>query len=953
MSNRKFLAIWLPVLSFVLILAVAVNILSSYFKGYVDLFLGRGEIQITKVEGSENWDTEYYKLDYSNAEEVKTAADEMVETVEGEGIVLLKNNDVLPLSGGKVTLFGRDSADPIYGGSGSGSVDLSSAVNFKTGLEHAGFSVNEPVYSILEQYASFTESTDARGSAVKTYEHPRANIAMDDPSASTWYIGEMPVENYAGAEASFTEWPDAAIVIFGRGGGEGGDLAQDMEGFDENYEAGQHQLELNFDEKQTLALAEAHFDTVVVVINSSNVMELGDLQNDENVDAILWIGAPGQTGFNAVGEVLSGNINPSGRTSDIYPADLTKDPTFANFGDFRYSNIGSGKSGDGGYYVQYEEGIYVGYRYYETAAVEGALDYEKAVVYPFGYGLGYTDFSWEVTGQALDEDHISVSVEVTNTGDVAGKDVVQLYYSAPWEQGGIEKSSVVLGDFAKTKMLAPGEAETLTLSFATETMASYDYKGEKAYVLEEGDYEIRLQTDSHNVKDGAPPLVYTVDSTAVLDGAANRFDDVSAMFADEAENGFALNMSRADFTGTFPTAPAASDKIANDDIVAGYQEYVAADHLDEAAKMPATGEDNGLQLIDLRGVDYDDPLWDDLLDEIAVEDMMNVFMNGAYTSFPIPGIGKPQTVDYDGPSGISSYMTELSCTAYPSEVVIASTWNTDLAAQIGEILGNEALANDVNGWYAPGVNIHRSQFGGRNFEYYSEDGLLSGKIAAACISGAAEKGLYAFIKHFALNEQETNRVNNGVSTWANEQAIREIYLKPFEIAVRSPKTTVKYISGTDGAVSEKEMNACTAVMSSFNRIGATWAGGSSALMTDVLRGEWGFEGMSITDFNLYPYMSPDQGLAAGSDLMLTYQSMKDIDDTSSATAVTRLRAATKNILYTVVNSNAMNGIAAGTVISYTTAPWQIGLYIADGVIGVLLIVGCVFVIRRVRRHSKA
>ena len=965
MSNKKFAAIWTIVLALVLALAVAVNILTSIFKGYVDLYLGGGDIIITKTEGSEDWESEYYTLDYESTQDVQAAADALVEEIESEGIVLLKNNGALPLvAPAKVTLLGRDAADPVYGGSGSGSVDLSTVIDLRTGLEQAGYEINDTVYSILSGYASYKEEMTALG-ANRVYDHPKGVITMDDPATSTYYIGEMPVENYtADAISSFSAYGDAAIVVIGRGGGEGGDLTRDMEGWDDNYTAGQHQLELNQDEKDMLALAEEHFDRVIVLINASTPMELGMLEDDENVDAILWVGSPGQTGFNAVGDVLSGAVNPSGRTVDIYPADFTQDPTFVNFGHYQYENLSASNASGVGTFVQYEEGIYVGYRYYETAAVEGFIDYDEAVVYPFGYGLSYTTFDWAISNQELGgvDGNITVEVTVTNTGAVAGKDVVELYYSAPYyADRGIEKPSVVLGAFAKTGIIEPGQSETVTLTLAVEDMASYDYKTEKAYVLDEGEYLITLQTDSHNVKEGCEPISYTVSGKQVYSGGnhrasdhaavTNQFDDVSAMFTDTPTEGYALNMSRADFAGTFPTAPTGADMTASDAVIEGYQVYKAAGHEDPEAEEPATGADNGLSLIDLRGLPYDDPSWDLLLDQLEEKDMVKLVLNGMYATVEMSSIGKPATEDYDGPAGINSYMTSLSCTSYPSEVVIASTWNADLAYRMGVMVGNEAIDNGVTGWYAPAMNIHRSPFGGRNFEYYSEDPFLSGVMGAATVSGASSKGVYCTVKHFAVNDQETNRVNNGVSSWVNEQAMREIYLRPFEYTVKNARQTVNYISDELGPMSQQEMAGCTAVMSSYNRLGATWAGGSEALMQTVLRDEWGFEGLAITDFDLYEYMYPDQAIAAGTDLILSTDAMKSLEDTSSPTALNNLRKSCHNILYAVAHSNAMNGIVPGTIISYTAAPWESGLMIANCVVAVLLAAGVIWMIIRIKRNK--
>jgi beta-glucosidase len=768
-------------------------------------------------------------------------------------------------------------------------------------------------------------------------------------------------------------------VFIGRPGGEGGDLTQDMTGWDENYVDGQHQLELNKDELDLIDLATENFEKVIVLVNASTTLEMGPVQNNPDVDSVLLIGSPGATGLNAVGQVLAGEINPSGRTVDVWAADFTADPTFVNFGNFIYSNLevsfpastiesvsSNATVTPDAPFVNYQEGIYFGYRYYETAAAEGFINYDEAVVYPFGYGLSFTDFEWEVTNSDLGavDGTISVDLKVTNTGTQAGKDVVELFYSAPYTSGGIEKAEVVLGGFAKTGLIEPGQSETVTVTLAVEDMASYDYEENRAYVLEAGDYELTLRTDSHMVAQGVEPLTYTVDETVVYSGdnsrssdkteVTNQFDDVSAAFTDTPEEGKILNMSRADFAGTFPKAPTADLLIANDEVAAGFQPYdaeAAAEASD--ATEPATGKSTDLTLVDLRGLPIDDPKWDELLDSLSVDDMTTMLLNGAYQTAAILSIAKPVTTDLDGPAGFSSFINaSINGVAYPSEVLIAQTWNADMAYAMGEMLGNEAIFKDVAGWYAPAMNLHRSPFAGRNFEYYSEDPFLSGIMATAASNGAAQKGLYTTLKHFALNDQETNRVNNGIATWANEQTIREIYLKPFEMAVKNIEMPVPYISDENGTISETTVGS-TAVMSSFNRIGSVWAGGSVPLMTNVLRGEWGFEGFAISDFNLYRYMNPNQSIAAGTDLTLTFAPSKSFDDTTSAYARTNIRNATHNILFAVANSNAMNGVAPGATVTYTPPTWR---YIQIGVsaaLGLLVVAGGVLVVRRVRKHKAA
>lgn len=942
MSNRRFLGIWIPVLALVTVIAVGANVAVGMFRGAIESYMGTGTWEIKNTAETDDWDTQYYEGDYDTRDEAKAASSEVVERIADEGMTLLKNDDALPMKAGAVTLLGRGAADPIYGGSGSGTADTSTATDIRAGIEDAGFTVNDTVYGILEKYAKAHPAEDGG----------RTNIVMDEPDKSNYNIGEMPVDDYTDeARASFDEFGDAGILVVGRGGGEGGDLATDMTAWDDRADKGTHQLELNDDEKDALALAKKSFDTVIVLVNASTSMELGDLQDDDAVDAILQVGSPGADGFSALGRILTGEVNPSGHTTDVFSRDFTADPTFRNFGDYAYSNI------DDAYFVDYEEGIYSGYRYYETAAEEGFIDYDKAVVYPFGYGLSYTDFSWSVADQRLGDvdGTIEIDVDVTNTGDVAGKDVVQLYYTAPYTPGGIEKAHVVLGDFAKTPEIAPGESETVTVSMPVEDMASYDYRDAGAYVLEKGAYELKIQTDSHTLAPGTEAIDYTVDETVTYtdgrtsDVAAptNRFDDVSAEYADGSRTEF----SRADFAGTFPSSPEGDDFAASDDTVAAFEPYdaeAAADASD--AEMPTTGADTDLSLIDLRGLDYDDEKWGELLDSLTVDDMTSVVLSGAYNTAALPDIAKIRTNDLDGPAGFSSFINpELwQGTAFPSNYFIGQTWNPELAHEMGVAAGNEALTMGVNGWYAPAVNLHRSPFAGRNFEYYSEDPLTSGKLAAEVADGALERGVYTFTKHFSGNDQETNRVNNGVSAWATEQAMRELYLKPFEIVVKNVSGEVPYLD-ENGEEQTAEVGTL-GIMSSFNRWGGTWAGGSEALLTNVLRGEWGFQGFVITDFNLYDYMYPDQSVAAGNDLMLTFEGTKPMDDTSSAYAVSNLRQAMHNILYTVANSNAMNGIAPGASLEYHMAGWELGVLLGTILLAVLIVVGLVWVVIRVRRH---
>ena len=979
MSNKLFLGIWIPVLAVTTGIVVGANVAAGIYSAALDFTFGKGEVIKTPLEGTENWNKTYYSQSFDSSAKSRKNGEEKVEDICNEGIVMLKNDGTLPLStNSEITLLGRGSVDPIYGGSGSGNVDTTTCANPKSGLEKAGFSIDSDAYKFFQDN-------------VASYD--KANIVMDKYDQSYFFIGEIPSSKY-----SFTvKNSNAAIVFISRAGGEGGDLSTDLirdsktsaaqkkikdnantANEVKNYTEGQHQLELSKEEKDMITFAKNNYSKVVVVVNSSNVMELGELNKDEKVNGIFWVGSMGSTGFNSLGNILSGKVNPSGHTPDIYPADLTKDPSFKNFG-MNGINAYEGISGSddilvgdgntyGAHFVQYEEGIYVGYRYYETAAKEGYINYDTSVVYPFGYGLSYTTFTKEIVSSSTFGDDVNVEVKVTNTGNKEGKEVVQLYYSAPYTKGGIEKSSTVLGDFAKTKTLKSGESETLKLSIKKEEMASYDYKNEKAYVLDKGEYVYQIKENSHEIskdksgknlefKSNEEKKVFKNGKSSDKTAVTNQFDDVSAIFKDTEQKGYALNMSRSDFKTTFPTAPTSDD--ANVDITlgefgtirSGLKPY--ANKNDSNDVMPTTGASNGLSLIDLRGIDYDDKSWDLLLDQLTdkeYKESTTYLANNAYNTAQMVSVGKPATIDHDGPQGFSVlFGAKPDACAYMSEPLLAATFNVELAKEMGVAVGEEALALGFHGWYGPAMNTHRSAFAGRNFEYYSEDGVLGGKIASAVVSGAADKGVFAYIKHFALNDQEYKRTTN-LCTWANEQAIREIYLRPFEICVKNAKTTINYISDENGTMSTKEINATTAMMSSFNRIGTTWAGGYTNLMTNVLRDEWNFHGAVISDFNLYGYMPSDQGMRAGTDMQLTWK--KTFADTDSATSRIALRKAYHNLFYMVANSNAMQGIAPGTIISYTLSGWQISLISGTVVLSTALTAGVVWVIFRTIKNSK-
>lgn len=913
---------------------VAANVGTNMFKSAIDHYIGGGETTITNAPGSEDWDTAYYDQQYRGRGRATEEAKNIVIEIEGEGIVLLKNdNNALPLASGEsVSLIGRYAADAVYGGAGSGTVDPNDCVTLYDGIVNAGLAVNDTAYNwIAENYANY----------------PKANITMDNPSTASYYIGEIPWSAYSD-EAKNSIAGTTAVVVIGRGGGEGGDLSRDLladvnSGVSENFTAndetanyaeGQHELELSVEERDLITAAKESCDKVIVLYNGSTPMELGPLmEGDLAVDAILSIGSLGASGAAAVGQVLTGAVNPSGRTTDIWAADFTADPTFGNFGGKQYTDVSNyyptnytgTVSNATAYFVEYREGIYYGYRFYETAAAEAEagnydFDYDSAVVFPFGYGLSYTTFEQTLDSCAVNGDNVEVSVTVTNTGSVAGKSVVEIYYSAPYTAGGIEKSAVVLGAFGKTALLDPGASETVDLSFPVRQMASWSSE-EGGYVLDAGDYVISLRSDSHTViaEQGVTleAETYKTDD-ATGNELANRFDDMTTYMEDNCGG----TMSRADFAGTWPEA--AADKTAAECGIT-LEEYDYAQHLGDEA-MPTTGANNGVSLIDLRGKAYDDGMWDQLLDELTVDDMTTMLNDCAYNTPAIAHIGKPATSEPDGPAGFTSLTGSTGNCAYCSEFVMAQTWNTELMYRTGQMVGQEALASGYNGWYAPAMNTHRSPFAGRNFEYYSEDPLLAGKMGAAVVSGAASNGVYAMIKHYALNDQESYRVQH-LCTWATEQTAREIYLRPFELTIKESSAEMKYISDDQGTVETVEMPGCTAMMSSFNYVGTQWAGGSHALCTEIPRGEWGFTGCIITDFNLYGYMDKNWGLDGGTDLHLTYAAMTPaFQGTGEASVVARLREASHRVLYTVVNSNAMQGMAPGSTITTSPSPWQYGVW---------------------------
>ena len=868
-------------------------------------------------------------------EETSAEATDLVEEIAEEGIVLLKNEDnILPLAdNNKLNVFGWASTNPCYGGTGSGSLsDAYETVSLLQGLENAGFELN-------------TELSDF----YTAYRADRPEVGM---WAQDWTLPEPTADSYSDDLINNAkEFSDTAMVVITRVGGEGADLPTDVSQVTytdnssdyKDFEAGEHYLQLSQTEQDMLDLVCQNFDNVVVVYNGANAMELGFLNEYEQIKGAVWCPGTGQSGFNALGRILSGEVNPSGKTSDTFVADLTATPTWNNFGIMYYDNLDefavTQMSATGEEetnlpsFVNYVEGIYVGYKFYETAAAEGLINYDETVVYPFGYGLSYTTFTQEMGAITESDGTISFDVTVTNTGDAAGKDTVEVYYNPPYTNGGIEKATANLVAFEKTDVLEPGASETVTISFSVEDMASYDYQNAAAYVLEAGDYVISINSDSHNVIASG---TYNVPETITYNGENGRSTDVqTATNVFDYAAGEVTYLSRADGFANYDQATAApATYTMPDDQKATFinnSNYNPEDYNNADDEMPTTGADNGMSLGDLRGVDYDDEQWDQLLDQMTVSDMDSLIALGGYQTNSVQSIDKVQTIDCDGPASINNNFTGTGSVGFPSAVMIANTWNTDIATAFGASIGKMADEMGVSGWYAPAMNIHRTAFAGRNFEYYSEDGLLSGKMAANAILGAKEYGVYAYMKHFALNDQESNRLSM-LCTWSNEQAIREIYLKPFELAVKE---------GGTGAV-----------MSSFNYIGTQWAGGTSALLKTVLRDEWGFQGFVLTDyFGVYGYMNSDQAIRNGTDCMLVAYDTETnhVKDQTSATGVQAMRQACKNILYTVVNSRAYDAENLETGLM----TWQIAAIAIDVVAGVILIALEAVAIKNYSKRRKA
>ena len=938
MSNKAFAGIWGTVLAVLLIAVLVGNYFASKYATIITRSLGHSTSKI--ITTGETGNSDYYTSDYSSHDELVAHQAEVSRQMEAEGIVLLENEDTLPLAeGSKVTLFGTCTTQFQYGGGGSGAIDTSKVMSLKEAFEAEGFSVNSAVWDM--------------------YSKAETKVGKDDIS---------PKDYSKDVESSLEEYNDAAIVVIGRTGHEANDIEDKF-------------LRLNKEEEELIENAADKFDTVIILLNTPNPMEMGWMADYDSVKACVWVGYPGQEGIPSIPQTLAGKINPSGRLVDTYAYDVYSSPAAQIYGSGTIENF-LNDTGAKKYYTVYGENIYVGYRYYETRYEDlvlgqgnadsktgvpdgSAYDYDEAVQYPFGYGLSYTNFSYSDFGLTENDASFTANVTVTNDGEVAGKEVVELYFQSPYtdydKENLVEKSAVELCGFAKTAELEPGASETVSIEIPKETLRAYDAKGAGTYIVDAGTYYFAVGRDCHDAlnnilaakgyseKDsmdaaGDASLTGSYEQTELdtttyateTTGTAveNQFEKGSMTYYDDSY----VYLSRADWEGTWPAFYGEADEKgrysinANDEMLHDSQENLFEE--DSEAVMPTTGSGENINLITMRGKDYDDEGWEAILDCLTTEEMYEMVRLGGWQTMAIDSISKPMSSDQDGPAGISGelIMSDVDCMGYPSQVLMSSGWNTGLAEEFGRCIGEDGLTVDVQGWYAPGAGTHRSPFGGRNFEYYSEDGYLAGALCAAEVSGAQSKGMYCYLKHLVLNDQEDRRY--GVNTFATEQAIRELYLTPFEMAVKQ--------------------SDCHGMMAAFNGIGGVWCGANKGLLTNVLRNEWGFHGIVVTDYATanQGYMWVDMGTQAGSDLWLNTDSeaypASSTVGFDNATFVHSLRKASHDILYTVVNSSAMNGIDENVKVVKIMPLWQKWLIAFDIAMAVIILGGAFLIFRRCR-----
>ena len=1010
MKNKSIIAISTG-LAVLLIFTIALNVLSlTKFDNIFEKFFGYNP---SSLKGDTlGADVDYYKSDFNSPSELYAYEEQKVAEIVYEGITLFENNGILPLDKGtKLSIFSHSSVDLVSGGSGSGSGSFELTSDLKTGLEGAGLQVNEALWNF---YKSGKGSSYKRGTGVINY-----GADLD------WSINECPL-GVITADSNVVNSFDGTVAMFvlSRTGGEGGDEARDMAAF--GGEAGQHYLEPDKTELEIISYLNENFDDVIILVNCNNAIELGWVSDYENISAVINFPGAGRTGTYGLGYLMTGldadgnEISASGHLVDTWVYDNFSSPAMQNMGDFRFTDTNY-------YYVNYSEGIYVGYRYYETryedvvlgAENVGDYDYSKTVIYPFGYGLSYTTFEWLNfnMSEADENGNIKITLDVINTGSRNGKEVVQIYGQAPYI-GGVEKSSILLIGFAKTDNLAPGESETVDITVSLKDLTSYDTSangGKGGYILDQGNYYITAASNAHEAinaiitakGENTAALVESKPDSSVTSGnmvgvhyQAEYDSTTYSQVGDNntIENQFtdstladAVYLSRSNWSvmnnnglryGEVSDANSKAEvggkqfqAIASEDLKKALQSFwsLNPDEGKETLKV-VFGEDGDVDLIDLRGLAYDDPLWDKLLDQIEMDELSKLIDECGYCSPAVDSINKPKVNDLDGPAGLNDIIAhgsmpigdDLRAMTWPTQYMLACSWNVELAEDMGRGIAEDGLYSNTVGWYGPGMNIHRTPFAGRNFEYYSEDAFISGVLGKAEVYGAATKGMYAFIKHFALNDQETHRDERGLATFAEEQAIREIYLKPFEITILDNNVEIFYneaVKDENGEIVGYEKKtttvpAATAIMTSFNRIGATWAGGHYNLITNVLRGEWGFNGFVLTDYEVGSgkgsYMDTLQTLAAGGDGKLKTVGMDALfgfDISKNPAYQSYGRDAAHHILYTVVNSAGMNGFVHGVEYVNGFAYYKIILIVWDILAAIGFAFLSVLLVKKIRKRA--
>ncbi len=992
-QTKKPIVFWVLAGSFAVLTAgfgTALGVTDN-FAGVINKALDledKANIQVTIGDPSK-YDSKYFKSDYKSTEDLEKSDKEIAEELTEEGSVLLKNeNNALPISKtAKVTLLGHSSCNMLVCGTGSADINADGAPTLYETLTARGVSVNKTVWDYYMSQVNNYQTNPKKGdNSIRT---------GDGGVKGSYTVNEIPystLDAAEGVDSSMNEYKDAAIVVVSRLGGEMYDLPSNTDhqgNADETVNGSGNSLELTKNEIELINQAKARFDKVIVLINSANPLECDFLTSgDSKVDAALWIGYTGLQGLEGVADLLVGNVSPSGRLVDTYCNDNTTAPSMVNFYSEEWSNSGDDKykndmvfnSLDGNkYFNAYQEGIYVGYKYYETRYEDvvygkgnaGSYDYSNEVAYPFGYGLSYTSFEYSKPTFKVDEkaDAITVSLSVKNTGNAKGKDVVEVYFQSEYtdydKENSIEKSAVELCGFAKTSELGIGETEEVSITVDRSEFATYDRKGKKTYIMDAGNYYLSVGKNAHDAlnniiakkgdaanksfmsaangdsAEGDADKVYTFSQAAIDDTKystgkdgnkiTNQFDSAELSYYGLDDMKY---LSRSNWTGTWPerVTIALNDKLHDE--MTGIKAYVK--ETVEGETMPTMDANNGESLINLRTKSYDDAEWDKLLDQLSYDDMCNMIGMGYHGHQSVSSVNMPKTKDENGPQGFSGKLTDITGSsktmcAYTDENIMGATWNEEFMEEVGKHIGEDGLALGYSGLYGPAMNTHRSAYSGRNFEYYSEDGFLAGKIAAAETKGIQSKGVYVFVKHFALNDEETNC--RSISTFVNEQAIREIYLKPFEIAI------------TEGGAHN--------VMTAFSRVGVVWSSAHYGLMTTVLRGEWGMDGFAVSDYTTSgaattahdrttydPYLAVIAGTDTFDSSMKTsqYKTLKALDYQNDPHMVNAMRQACHRMLYTIVNSNAMNGVTPLTKMINVMVWWQMAL--ADGIIycGIVTIV---------------